>query len=240
MARTTANTSRLAAVRPATARLRGQPGLDEHPVLQCGADRTAAGRDLRQRVARELRADHRRPRRPAHRQVLERPQAREGERLQAGHRGQPPRGELVEVVPRAEDIDQARRDEVQRDCGDRQPEHGPAQPTARGRLGSRPALDLVLDIRPLIDRALYAVADLAHVGDPRARLGERGSPRQGDARSPRRRQGRLHGRRRAMRFASADASARRSSTASRAWRATSSRSRRFFTGRSATSRSCTG
>ena len=36
-----------------------QPGLHEHPVLERGADRAAAGRDLRQRVAGELRGDHR-------------------------------------------------------------------------------------------------------------------------------------------------------------------------------------
>ena len=138
MARTTAKTSRLAAVRPGDRAVGGQPGLDEHPVLQRGAERAAAGRDLRQRVARQLRADDGRPRRPAHGQVLERPQARERQRLQAGHRGQPPRGQLVEVVPRAEDVDQARRDEVERDAGHREPEHGPAQPAARGGSAASP------------------------------------------------------------------------------------------------------
>ena len=162
MARTTAKTSRLAAVRPGDRAVGGQPGLDEHPVLQRGAERAAAGRDLRQRVARQLRADDGGPRRPAHGQVLERPQARERERLQAGHRGQPPRGQLVEVVPRAEDVDQARRDEVERDAGDGEPEHAAAQPSGRGGLGGLPALDLVLDVRALVDRALDAVADLAH------------------------------------------------------------------------------
>jgi hypothetical protein len=76
-----------------------EPRLDEHPVLERGAERAAARRDLRERIAGELRADDRRPRRPAHRKVLEQPQARERERLQPGHHGEPPRGQLVEVVP---------------------------------------------------------------------------------------------------------------------------------------------
>ena len=162
MARTTAKMSRLEAVRPETARLARQPGLDEHAVLQRGAECPATGRDLRQRVARQLRAHDGGPRRPSHREVLERPQARERQRLQAGHRGQPARGQLVELVRRAERVDQARRDEVERDAGHRQPEHAPAQPVGRSWLGSRPALDLVFDIGPLIDGMLDAVADLGH------------------------------------------------------------------------------
>ena len=136
-----------------------QPGLDEHPVLQRGADRAAAGRDLRQRVAGELRATRRRATTAracarywsAHRQASD-------ERLQAGHRRQPARGQLVEVVPGAEHLDQARRDEVERHAGDREPEHGAAQPRRRGPAASPRSISCSTSAR-CVDRALDAVAD---------------------------------------------------------------------------------
>ncbi len=53
----------------------GTPRLDEHLVLQRGADRAAARRDLRERVARELRRDHRVPAAGVDGEALQRPQA---------------------------------------------------------------------------------------------------------------------------------------------------------------------
>ena len=96
--------------------------LHEHAVLQRRADRAAAGSDLRQRVAGELRGDHRGPRRRPDGHVLQRPQAGQRRELQGGHRSQPARAELVEVLPGGEEVEQAGEDEVQRDRGDRQPD----------------------------------------------------------------------------------------------------------------------
>ena len=60
-ASTTANSSRFAAVSPDTTPRRRQARLDEHAVLERAAHRAAAGGDLGQRVAGQLRRDHRLP-----------------------------------------------------------------------------------------------------------------------------------------------------------------------------------
>ena len=96
-----------------------QPGLDEHAVLQRGADRTAAGRDVRQRVARELRGDHRPPVAGAQREALQVPEARVRRDLEDGHRGERGEREARDLPPRAEDVDDAREHEVQRHGRDR-------------------------------------------------------------------------------------------------------------------------
>ena len=138
-----------------------QAGLDQHPVLERRADGAAAGGDLRQRVARELRRDHGGDSRAAHREVLQRPQARQRGDLQREHEREPGGRQLVEVVPGAEHVDQARSHEVERDPGDREPEHGADDPLPRGRRRLA-ALDLVLGVGALLDRALEPVADLGH------------------------------------------------------------------------------
>ena len=64
-----------------------------------------------------------RPRRPAHREVLQRPQA--GQRRRPGARAisaEPGGREPVEVAPTSRARRQARRDEVERDAGDGEPE----------------------------------------------------------------------------------------------------------------------
>jgi hypothetical protein len=142
--------------------LAGSPDFTSIRYCSGGERGVDAGGDLRERIAGQLRADDRGPRRAAHGEILKRPQAGERQRLQTGHGGQPAGRQLVEVVPGAEDVDQARRDEVERDAGHREPEHAPSQPVRRLGLGRRAALDLVLDVRPLIDRALDAIADLGH------------------------------------------------------------------------------
>ena len=114
IASTTANTSRFDRGEPGRGAVARDAGADEHPVLERRAQRAAAGRDLRQRVARELRGDHRRPARLVQRHPLQRPQAGERGGLQHRHRHQPGGRERVKVVPGPEEVQEARRDEVQR------------------------------------------------------------------------------------------------------------------------------
>jgi hypothetical protein len=162
-------------------------GLHEHAVLQRRADRAAAGSDLRERVAGELRGDHRGPRR-ADGHVLQPPQAAQRRDLQRGHRSQPARAELVEVLPGGEEVEQAGEDEVQRDRGDREPDAPAHEPPARGRLRLT-ALDDLLDVGAVLDRALDPISNARprrhrHARHAPSRQGGSASPPSGDSPSP--------------------------------------------------------
>ena len=76
----------------------------------------------------------------------------------AGHRSQPAGAELAEVLPGGEEVEQAREHEVQRDRRDRQPDGPLHEAPARGRLRLA-ALDDLLDVGAVLDRALHPIAD---------------------------------------------------------------------------------
>ena len=90
--------------------------------------------------------------------VLQRPQAGQRRELQRGHRAQPAGAELAEVLPGGEEVEEAREDEVQRDRRDRQPDGPLHEAPARGRLRLA-ALDDLLDVGAVLDRALDPIAD---------------------------------------------------------------------------------
>ena len=124
------------------------------------------GRDLGERVAGELRGDHRPPAARLQRDALQRPQAGERRRPAAPPcaRATPSR-DALDLPPRAEHLDHARRDEVQRDRGDGEPEDRAAQAAAallRRLLElALAALHLGRQVDVLLDRRLEAVADAA-------------------------------------------------------------------------------
>ena len=136
-ASTTANTSRLTAVSADTVAAGGKPGLHEHPVLQRRAQRAAAGRDLRQRVARQLGVITGPPvRAPAARRAAA-PTGRRASELQRGHRRQRAGREARDVAPGAEHLEDRREHEVQRDAGDGEPEDRRGRGCAASRARSR-------------------------------------------------------------------------------------------------------
>ena len=107
-ASTTASVSRFAAVNPAIAAPPRQPLLGEHAVLHGGPDRTSTRRDLRHRVARELRRRHPIPARTVKGDALKPPEADDGGGLQDEHHRHPARRKLGEAVPGGERVEQAR------------------------------------------------------------------------------------------------------------------------------------
>ena len=129
-------------------------GGHQHPVLQRSPDSAAPRRDLGERVAGELRCDDRLPSVDVDRETLQGPQAREGGRLGQDHHHQPTRGELFDVLPRAEDFEHAGRDEVEGDGRDGQPQGGPRDAPPGRRLGP----DRAFDVRAVLDRVLEPVA----------------------------------------------------------------------------------
>ena len=132
------------------------PALDEHLVLQRGPHRAAAGGDLRERVAGELGVDHRRPRRARDRQPLEDPDTAERGELQERQQRKPEQVDPVQVPPRAEDVEEARRDEVEGDAGDEQPERRSADARPARRRFGLAAGDLGPGIGAGVDRPLPA------------------------------------------------------------------------------------
>ena len=134
---------------PDTAVRRGMPVSTSIRYWSARAHRAAARGDLRQRVAGELRRDHRLPARALHRQPLDDPQAGERGRLQQRHRREPRGRQPLDPVPRAERRDQARRHQVERDRADdraRTPSGAPSRrpspararaPARRGRARPR-------------------------------------------------------------------------------------------------------
>ena len=175
-ASTTPKTSKLTAVKAPTRRGGRQARLDEHPVLQRGAERAAAGRDLRQRVARELRGDHGAPAAAPQRDVLELPQAG-GREPPAGRTSPGGRAREKRVMSRQEPktssmLGNTRYSETpviasQKIVSDRQPA---SAARARSRRRPRCALDGVLE--PVAERLRAWCLGPAVTGAPRAR-GER-------------------------------------------------------------------
>ena len=147
-----------------------EPGLDQHAVLQGGAEGSTSGRDLGQRVAGQLGFDDVGPSRPLQSDPLEQPEAGKRGALKSGHRRKPGEGELGEIAPRSEHVDQARGHEVERDRGDREPEGGSCQAARRSCLRLAP-LDLPLGVCVVLDRPLDPIADRGrfrrHLSRPR-------------------------------------------------------------------------
>ena len=173
IARTTAKTNRLAAVRPATARLAGRPawtsmrywsaapsapppGATLASALPASCELTTA-RNAGPRMDRYWSA-HRHARAsvcsPASRPATPRPGRRGRPTSQKRRPGSAQRGRARRRSPRARTR-----------CG---------EAPLRGGLGGLAALDLVLRVRTLVDRALEPVADLGHRRTSlRERAGER-------------------------------------------------------------------
>ena len=135
-----------------------EPRGDEHLVLQGGADRASRRGDLGDRVARQLGLDHVRPPGPVEGHPLHRPEAREAAGLKREHRRKPDPIDAIEVLPRAEHIEQAGADQIQGDARDREPDRRTAQARANALALRLPTLDLALDVDVVLDLALDAVA----------------------------------------------------------------------------------
>ena len=69
-----------------------ETGLDQHAVLQRGAQGPTSGRDLGQRVAGQLGFDDVGPSRPPQRDPLKQPEAGKRGALKSGHRRKPGEG----------------------------------------------------------------------------------------------------------------------------------------------------
>ena len=177
---------------------RGQRGHGRRPpaTRSGSASCTAAPRPSPRRPARSSPARHRRAgrrspaasgapaARPAAAPTRTRARPPAAPAIAASEAGEKRR----DVAPRAEHLDQAREDEIDRHAGDDEPEDRPAQPA---RLALVRPLDLRGDVGVRLDRVLDAIAERLtacgrrlQVNQRRGPAGERGSLRRDDPASP--------------------------------------------------------